>query len=615
MADVSERIGDIKVQLREATQEAQKLGIELSNLKNSSDSIDPGKIANLEKQFEAAVSKAATLKDEIKNTNETINVLTSGSKFEKMGNSLKDVAGKIASLDFDGASESANRLAAISKTVTFKDAVTGVKSLTSTFANLGKVLLTNPLFLLVTVVTTIIAKFDELKASGGVVGQVFSAIGDTIEFVINKLKMLSDWFGLTDFEGQKKAQNTLKNAEKEKSAVEDRYDSEIAIANAAGKETTKLELKKQEAVRQSVQLQIEQLNYLAKSQGKLTEDQQKQLDELNKSYKKSLTETAVITAAAQKEANEKAKKAAEDEFNRVRDLQLQYNKLREENFIKSSEITKRISDDIANANKKTQEGLLGNHEEEVAAIAERDQLKKELRQTDLENELDALALEYREKQALLGDDKESQLLLDEEYKQKEVELTNKAAEKEKAIELAKTNANYNLAQQQVNSLMQLSDALVETGLVNAKTGFKINKALSITQVGISTIQGVQNALSAQSTIPEPFGTILKGITAAGIAASGIANVAKISKTQFNPNSGGKAESPTTPSTGFGASSAISAAATPAFGLFGGGNQLNTGGGPRDIEGNNQTTIQVQVSETEITGKQKYLSKLSESAVL
>jgi len=112
-------------------------------------------------------------------------------------------------------------------------------------------------------------------------------------------------------------------------------------------------------------------------------------------------------------------------------------------------------------------------------------------------------------------------------------------------------AKYDIASQTTDALMALNNALTESGIISAEKGFKIGKALSIAQTTISTIQGVQNALSAQSTIPEPFGTALKIANAVTIGATGAANIAKIAKTQFNQNgaSGGGSMSASVGSSG------------------------------------------------------------------
>lgn len=70
----------------------------------------------------------------------------------------------------------------------------------------------------------------------------------------------------------------------------------------------------------------------------------------------------------------------------------------------------------------------------------------------------------------------------------------------------------------------------------AKQQFETNKKMQISAAIISGIQGVINALTAQSVIPEPFGEILKIATAVSVAASTAASIAKIKNTQFSSTS-------------------------------------------------------------------------------
>ena len=152
-------------------------------------------------------------------------------------------------------------------------ATSGVGELTKSIVQLGRAILTNPILLLAAVIIGLVAlviKFaDKIKP----VRIAMELVGQAIDFVIQKLKDFSDWLGITDFEGEEKANNTLANAEKEQTAIERRYDQEIAMASAAGEDTVELEKKKEKAVRESIQKQIDSLYKLQEINGKLTDDQ------------------------------------------------------------------------------------------------------------------------------------------------------------------------------------------------------------------------------------------------------------------------------------------------------------------------------------------------------
>lgn len=101
------------------------------------------------KQFIDASRKAGELADKMNDVNAATKVFSSGSKFEQFGTSLKGVGSSLASLDFAEASEKAKVLVAISKSMTFKEAIEGMKGIGSTILSVGKAMLANPFILIV----------------------------------------------------------------------------------------------------------------------------------------------------------------------------------------------------------------------------------------------------------------------------------------------------------------------------------------------------------------------------------------------------------------------------------------------------------------------------------
>ena len=79
---------------------------------------------------------------------------------------------------------------------------------------------------------------------------------------------------------------------------------------------------------------------------------------------------------------------------------------------------------------------------------------------------------------------------------------------------------------QVGEALAAFDAIAGLAAGNAEAA----KAIAIAQAIINGFQGVTSVLAATSTIPEPFGSILKGITAAAIGATALINVNKIRST-------------------------------------------------------------------------------------
>ena len=178
----------------------------------------------------------------------------------------------------------------------------------------------------------------------------------------------------------------------------------------------------------------------------------------------------------------------------------------------------------------------------------------------------------------------------------QLEKDKAAAEQKKAI----TSAGLDSAMASLESLQSLNELVTQSELKNAegneakqeeirKKSFERNKKLQIAMAVISGVQGVINALTAQSTIPEPFGTILKVASAAAIGATTAVNIAKIKASTYQGGGGG------------GASASItSAPRMPSFNIVGNSpqNQL-----AQSLGGQEQEPIKTYVVSGEVSTAQ------------
>jgi len=185
-------------------------------------------------------------------------------------------------------------------------------------------------------------------------------------------------------------------------------------------------------------------------------------------------------------------------------------------------------------------------------------------ESDLKRELQAELWKLEMEDALLNTDlTEGEIFkIKADYESKLSQLKKQKAEEDKQIQLDTINASTQIAAQGLNSIQSLSDAIfsakmskLEKGsaaeLAAAKKQFEINKKLQIASAVISGVQGVINALTAQSVVPEPFGTILKAANAVAIGISTGANIAKIKNSKFEgggsvSSSGGSVSAPSMP---------------------------------------------------------------------
>lgn len=199
-------------------------------------------------EFAKATAKAGELKDQINDLNDALKN-AEASKFENLGKSLGDVGSKLLSLDFGGAATSARQFASVTKSINVKDVTSALKDMGSTLVNVGKGILTNSLFLLAAVLGGIIYTVIKFRNEIKPVKYVFDLVGDSIDFVVQKLKDFTDWIGITTFAESERTKKIIDNAEVQIEATKKYYDTAIKLAEAAGKKTENLEREKWKEVK------------------------------------------------------------------------------------------------------------------------------------------------------------------------------------------------------------------------------------------------------------------------------------------------------------------------------------------------------------------------------
>lgn len=284
------------------TESTKSLRTQLKDLKAQlANATDP-------KDIERLAKAAGKLTDQIEDATDAAKVFASESKFEQIGNAFGSVVSKLRNLDFSGAVQQSKLLVATSKSLTFKEAVGGVKDLGATLLNVGKSLLLNPIFLIGAAVTGIIANFDKLSNSGGIVGKVFSTIGDIIGGVKDGLIDFANAIGLVDTETGAFYDSLIEKSKRISDAQAKDIDRLIRLRQAEGKSTVDAEILKQEQIRNAARIEFEILAKRKKATGSLNEEEQKRLKESIDTQANALYEIDIIRAKANAE---KLKKEAE----------------------------------------------------------------------------------------------------------------------------------------------------------------------------------------------------------------------------------------------------------------------------------------------------------------
>lgn len=537
-------------------------------------------------KYVASLQKLGKIKDDIGDLNDEIKAFNPEGKVKAFSTVIGGVASGFqaatgAAALFGGQNEELQKtLIKVQAAMAFAEGIKGLVSLGDAFKVLGNVIKANPIFLIVGLVLAIGTALFELKDKIPLVGKAFEILGDVIKAVVQYGKDILDFLGLTDFKMQGLAESIIKNSERIKTATSDRYDSEIAAAKRAGKETELLEIAKLNAITKTNDAVIAQLRLRAQTEGTLSEEDKKTLDERVAQNKKAYQDILNLSDQYKDHQVENQKKITQTS---------------EEEHAKQFASRKKLNDDAA------------------AMEAATNQAKAEF---DAANKL---AADEQETNDLLAADEAMQAQTQKYIEEKD--KRDARAKQSSDDERGRISASLQLAQASNNSMMALSDLYfmaknrnLQKGsaeeLKSAKKQFQINKALAIQSAIISGIQGVVNALSAQSVVPEPFGTILKVATAVGIGIAAAVNVAKIASTKFDPGGSGGTISADVGSV---ASSAPSISAPTVNAPNNSTTQLNPDGTVKQNDPDRAPAIKATVVETDVTNSQRRVGSIETNA--
>lgn len=239
----------------------------------------------MSKEYQDAAKQAGEIADKIGDAKDEAKVFANDTAFGALGTRIGLLKDKLFSLDFKGVGEQ--------------------------LKGLGKIIMANPLLLLAGIIIGIGAALFALKDKIKPIGDAFDWVGDKINTAVQYLKDFTDELGLTTFAADEKAQAIVEASQKEIAALEKRYDREIAIAAAAGKDVAKLEEQKWDAVIAEAAKGLNEL-YSKSVRGKLTEAELKSQQELYDIVANANTQKQINTNKAI-QADLEAKRKAHDE--------------------------------------------------------------------------------------------------------------------------------------------------------------------------------------------------------------------------------------------------------------------------------------------------------------
>ena len=543
----------------------------------------PGQVINSYKDLKNAIKAA---KDEQVSVSEKFGA--SSAEYKKASKSVADLNDKMEdlndssrSLKGSGIERSAQGFSQLGeglRNLDFDKVKIGLGAIKSALAATG-------IMLIVQGVMYLIQNFEELSKGSGLLAKALRVVGDVIQGAVDLLYEFTDLIGITNSELDKQGEAIADYATKTTEALQAQnkeFDNQMKVAKAAGKSTVELEKAKQQAIIDTNKLILEQIIAFVRAGGELDEEKKKLFNASIQFVKDARVEQKVIEINHNKEVNAEYKKHIKDK----QDTDAAYNAAYEKSLTAQRDAQSKAWETERQEKEKNAK-LYGDFQNNWL---------KEQGDTEWANSMDN------------PDNPKSPL--------NETNIANQ--KKRKADEKAAINETLAVAQlasenqaQMVNFLFDLKRSRLQKGsaeeLKAAKRQFQINKAIAIQSSIISGIQGVINALSAQSVIPEPFGTILKVATAVGVGIAATVNTAKIASQQFNEG-GGSSGGEASASVGGGATAT---AAPPSI-----NNVANTPPSTTQFDStgkNLSTPVKAQVVETELTATQRGVERFQEQA--
>ena len=332
---------------------------------------------------------------------------------------------------------------------------------------IGQAMSAIPVLLIVTGIMKLIENFDKLKNSSGLIGKAFTALGDVIDFVGDKFTDFLDLINVIDKDLDKISEQIDKNATMLNGLLDDQIrqrENQIKLLQAQGKDTVNLEKEKQAVIIATNKLIIQQIEASIAAGNKLTEDQQKRLNDARIAIQQAQVEGQIIEAKAEQDKIKKNKELAKQIVADEKTLREKIEQLRIES-IKSEE-----QRDIEKAKYEKEKAL-----EELKNLKASEETKAAMRiqiNTKFLNDLEMAEAKEAERQKKINEEKakteeELQKKLDE-IKRKETEEQEKRIEKQlnddieaanKRIELARKEAleKAQIAQDSLTSIQALSD--------------------------------------------------------------------------------------------------------------------------------------------------------------
>jgi len=416
----------------------------------------------------------------------------------------------------------------------------GVKGLSDAYKELGGVtgiattlqkafnvvLKANPIVLIATGIAAAIA--------------ALATFTDVLDPIIDKLKQLSDFIGLTDFAEEEAHEKTKQRIREEKAereaafnARQKQFDREIAMLEAEGKSSFKLRQQKlqdiiavQKAELKAFQVSEEQRQALAQVGGfELVNEVRKKEIEIINAISDAENQLKINVINNNKEKADSYRNYADERRNIARKIEDLENELLEDGLEKELEINR-------DKFRRLREDAEGNLEEQAILRAlyleQEAKAEKEIRDKYdvFKTESFAFEIERLEVQAA------TEIKINDDKNQAIVDSDAEAAKKQQEIRERNKQFAIQTTLDGLNLISDITELFGKKGEKQAKKAFQVQKAAQIATATIETYLSAQKAYTSQLIPGDPTSPVRAGIAAGVAVAAGLANVAKIASQKF-----------------------------------------------------------------------------------
>ena len=330
---------DVEIKIKaavEGAQAAQTLGslkkalTELQQLAEETE-IGSTQFQNLQNEISSTTNRLAETSDRVGDVRDKLSTLT-GTPVERLNASFGLLRESIFNLDIDkakiaveGLVNSFTPLGPDGKVLTGFRAIgpvlqnlgSGVASLGQSFVQMGRTLLMNPIFLLAATVGAIALAITALLNKLGLLTPLLNAIGSAVEFVSEAFDNLTESIGLTTAASDRHLRKVKEVGEEERNQIEETYNARVATSTALqgldslqirqiekvtgfylqqDKTLSTIQTERLSALRESADKQIKEYERIQENNGKLNEEQRKDLKELIKNHEDYSNQIVAIEA-------------------------------------------------------------------------------------------------------------------------------------------------------------------------------------------------------------------------------------------------------------------------------------------------------------------------------